>query len=104
MRRERLSRQAGQMIRQKLQKAEQELGEFLIKADEITFETLNSEKDQLDKEAAALMTGTTVKEGTLKAREKITFDWANEYWDDDGEVWADEVDSYRSLLGDGCKQ
>lgn len=104
VRRERLNRQAGSMIRQKLQKAEQELGEFLIKADEITFETLNSEKDQLDLEAAALMQGTTVKEGRLKEREKIQFEWANEYWTDDGEVWADEVDSYRSLLGDGCKK
>jgi hypothetical protein len=104
VRRERLNRQAGSMIRQKLQKAEQEMGEFLIKADEITFETINAEKDQLDKEAAALMTGATIKEGKLKERQKLKFDWAYEYWEDEGEVWADEVDSYRSLLGDGCKQ
>jgi hypothetical protein len=80
------------------------MGEFLIKADEITFETINAEKDQLDKEAAALMTGATIKEGKLKEREKLKFDWGYEYWEDEGEVWADEVDSYRSLLGDGCKQ
>ena len=104
VRRERLNRQAGSMIRQKLQKAESELGELLIKADEITFESINAEKDQLDREAAALMTGAAIKEGKAKQGEKVKFDWGFMYWEDQGEVWVDEVDNYRSLLGDGCKQ
>ncbi len=92
------------MIRQKLQKAEVELGEFLIKADEITFETINAEKEQLDAEAAALMTGKTLKEGKLRKAAKIVVPWSHEFWEYDGEVWSDEVDAYRSLLEDRCKR
>jgi hypothetical protein len=103
-RRGRLYEKAGRMILQKLQKAEQELGELLIKADEITFETINAEKEQLDRETAALMTGKTLKEGKVKEAAKLEVPWTHEYWDYDGEVWADEVDAYRSLLADGCKQ
>jgi hypothetical protein len=105
-RRERLYRSAGLMIRQKLQKAEQELGEFLIKADEIMFETINAEKEQLDREATALMTGEQLKEaGKLKQAEKLKVPWSHLYWTEQkGEVWADEVDAYRSLLEDGCKR
>jgi len=103
-RRARLYEKAGRMILQKLQKAEQELGELLIKADEITFETINAEKEQLDRETAALMTGKTLQEGRLKEAAKLEVPWTHEYWDYDGEVWADEVDAYRSLLSDGCKQ
>jgi hypothetical protein len=105
-RRERLNRSAGLMIRQKLQKAEAELGEFLIKADEIMFETINAEKEQLDREAAALMTGEQLKEaGKLKQAEKLKIPWSHLFWKEEkGEVWADEVDAYRSLIEDGCRR
>jgi hypothetical protein len=103
-RRRRTVNGAGLMIQKKVQEADAELADLLVKADEVTFDAINAEKDELDADAKALMSGGKMTGKSIDQVAKLKVELSHMYWEFDGEYWEDEVGWFRSMLRDACKK